>query len=200
MYMKIIFFAILIIFTNGCVAQKTNSINPNYIDQLMSQYDGQILTPPDVNQIHLNTNENYSYKMKDLENNQIYSYNYIGMKDDLFQFEILTKPLFLKEVISLNKHAQFIKSNLFSYDKSCSFVIGRCERIRQVTNGVKDKEKVETSFENGMWVIKVYREMNNEFVLHSLTHSIYDKKGLPIYNKTYFIKHNLSVELVRVPS
>jgi len=198
MYTKIIFFALLMLFTNGHAIQKTDSFNPEYVSKLILKYDDQMLTPADVSQIHLNEDENYSYKMKDLENNQVYSYNYIGIRDDMLQFEIITKPLFLKEVISLNKHAQFVKSNLFSYDKSCSFVIGSCERVRQAINGTRDKEKVETSFENSIWVIKVYRVINNEFVLYSLTHSIYDKQGIPIYNKIYFKEHKIFAELARV--
>ena len=197
MNIKIIFFAVLMIFVNGCTIQKTNSFNPDYVSKLMSKNKGQMLTPADISQIHLNEDEDYSYKMMDLENSQVYSYNYIGIRDDMLQFEVLTNPLFLNEVISLNKHAQFVKSNLFSYDKSCSFVIGLCERVRQGVNGARDKEKVETSFENSIWIIKVYREINNKFVLHSLTHSAYDKKGLPIYNKVFFKEHKISAEFAR---
>lgn len=198
MKLKIIFFAVLMIFATSCAIQKTNSFNSNYVSKLMSKYEGQKLTPADISQVRLDENLDHSYKMVDLENNQIYSYNYIGTKNDMLQFEILTKPLYLKEVISLNKQAQFVKSNLFSYDKSCSFVLGSCERVRQGVNGTQDKEKVETTFENSIWMIKVYREINNKFVLHSLTHSVYDKKGLPIYNKTFIKDHKISAEFARV--
>lgn len=197
MNIKIALFAVIMIFVNGCATQNTNSFNANYLDKLMSKYEGQTLTPNDISQIHLDENLDHSYKMIDLENNQVYSYNYLGTKNDLLQFEIVTSPLYLKEVISLNKNAQFVKSTLFSYDKSCTFVLGLCERIRQTVNGVQNKERVETSFENGIWVIKVFREINNKLVLHSLTHSVYDKKGLPIYNKAFSGGHKLVAEFAR---
>ena len=197
MKFKTILFAVLMIFASGCATQKTNSFNADYVKKLTSKYKGQTLTPADTSEINLDENLDHSYKMTDLENNQVYSYNYIGSRNNMLQFEIITSPLYLQEVISLNKHAQFVKSNLFSYDRICTFVIGNCERVRQATNGTQVKEKVETTFENNIWIIKVYKEINNNFVLSSLTHSIYDRKGLPIYNKVFIGEHKIAAEFAR---
>ena len=178
--------------------QEQISYNQKHVNEVLEKYLGDTLTPKDLSKIKLNKSIDYSYTMLDLELNQSYLYKYIGSEDGLHQFKILTDPMYVEETIFLNKHSQVMKSSIgYWYNKSCTFILDVCEKVRYQVNGVQHTEKVVTTFSNGAWISITYRKIENEFRLYSKTYTVYDKQGLPIYTK-YFLRNKLLAEFARV--